>query len=127
MADRSAVPVAVRRHLVVVRDPRHVRGATERAAAVNLATLIIAAPVIGIADGDVTQSTVHAVTLDGLPIKTWPNGTATSACGVPNVRVLVDQERVALWPPAVKNLPEGTTRCRACQQATGNKRPRRHL
>lgn len=93
----------------------------------NLATLIIAAPVIGIADGDVTHATAHAVTIEGLPIKTWPNGTATSACGVPGVRVLADQGLVALWPPAVKNLPEGTTRCLACQKATGNKNPRRHL
>lgn len=94
---------------------------------VNLATLMLAAPVIGIAGGDVTQSTVHAVTLEGLPIKTWPNGTATSACGLDNVRVIADHGRVALWPPAVKNLPEGTSRCRECQRATGNKRPRRHL
>lgn len=93
----------------------------------NLATLIIAAPVIGIQDGDVTQSTVHAVTVDGLPIATWPNGTAVSACGLPNVRVLADQGLVALWPPAVKNLPDGTSRCRECQRATGNKRPRKHL
>ena len=93
----------------------------------NLITLMLAVPVIGVADGDVTQSTVHAVTMDGLPIKTWPNGTATSACGLERVRVLADQGRVALWPPAVKNLAEGTARCRDCQRATGNKRPRRHL
>lgn len=93
----------------------------------NLATLMIAAPVIGIADGDTTQSTVHAITLDGLPISTWPNGTATSACGLPNVRVIADQGAVALWPPAVKNLPDGVRRCRDCQRATGNRRPRRHL
>ena len=93
----------------------------------NLATLMLAVPVIGIADGDVTQSTVHAVTIDGLPIKTWPNGTATAACGVEKVRVLVDGTALALWPPAVKKLPEGTARCRECQKATGNKRPRKHL
>lgn len=93
----------------------------------NLVTLMIAVPVIGIADGDVTQSTVHAVTLEGLPIATWPNGTSTSACGVPSVRVLVDAGQVALWPPAVKNLPDGVRRCRECQRATGNRRPRRHL
>lgn len=93
----------------------------------NLITCLLAAPLIAVEDGDVTQSTVHAVTVDGLPIKTWPNGTATSACGLPNVRVIVDGSAIALWPPAVKNLREGTKRCRACQAATGNKRPRRHL
>jgi len=31
---------------------------------------------------------------------------------------------VGLWPPRVKGMPEGLTRCRACWGQTGKPRPR---
>lgn len=70
---------------------------------------------------------LHAVTLDGV-VAGASRGTFESACGVRRLRlygvVIGDRTVAALWPPRVKGMPDGRTRCQECWELTGRKRPR---
>lgn len=67
---------------------------------------------------------LHAVTMEGLPIKTWPHGLARSACGLTGLRLVwADDSGPVPWPPRVAGLGP-MKRCEACHEATGRKRPR---
>lgn len=89
-----------------------------------LIALMFGAPWIGIRLR--WPQTLHAVTYEGLPIRTWPDGRATSACGLHGLRILASSENHPVaWPPRVAGLAEaGMERCRACWVATGCKRPK---
>lgn len=91
----------------------------------NLMTLSVWVPVVGVRKR--WPNVLHAVTFDGLPVKTWPRGQATAACGVRNVRVWSLDDEGCLpvpWPPSTRGMPRGYTRCKECWDATGRKRPR---
>lgn len=70
---------------------------------------------------------LHAVTLDGV-VAGASRGTFESACGVRRLRLygiaVGDRTVAALWPPRVKGMPDGRTRCQECWELTGRKRPR---
>jgi hypothetical protein len=68
---------------------------------------------------------LHAATMDAV-IEGWDKGTVTSACGQTGLKLptYTADNLVIPWPPRIRSLPEGTTRCRQCQQATGSGRPR---
>lgn len=92
----------------------------------TLLDLAFNAPLVGIRKR--WPNVLHAVDMKGLPVKTWPNGTATSVCGLRGLRVLsspgVDgNDLLVLWPPRVAGLAP-MTRCPECHEATGRKRPR---
>lgn len=88
-----------------------------------LIALMFGAPWIGVRKR--WPSVLHAVTYEGLPIHTWPDGLATSACGLTGLRILASGENPVAWPPRVAGLAESSKeRCRACWEATGRKRPR---
>lgn len=80
------------------------------------------APLVGrVPGGDV----LHAVD-DREIARCWPESDGappaaepTAPCGATGLR-LYD----APWPPRVRPLPSDITRCRECQELTGNKRPR---
>lgn len=88
----------------------------------NLIELMLNAPIIG------TRlrwpNVLHAIEMEGLPIETWPNGKARSACGLTGLRIRAFGDVFAPWPPRLKGLPDGWVRCEKCHQATGRKRPR---
>jgi hypothetical protein len=89
----------------------------------SLLALVFSAPLIGIRLR--WPTVLHAVTMEGLPTKTWPNGTATSACGLGGLRVLNNGIGAVPWPPYVVGLAEaGHTRCAECFAAVGKMRPR---
>jgi hypothetical protein len=64
------------------------------------------------------KNVMHAAEMETI-IDAWPNGTVTSVCGKPRLRLLAGP---GLWPPRVKGSP--MARCRDCWEATGKKRPR---
>lgn len=90
----------------------------------SLISLFLAAPHIAVEQE--APKLLHAVTADGLPVKSWPDGLATTACGVEAVQLLQrsDVEAPTPWPPRVRSLPEGFVRCAECYLATGRPRPR---
>ena len=89
----------------------------------NMFELIFNAPLIGVRKR--WPNVLHAVEMEGLPIKTWPKGKAVSVCGITGLRLLGREDGSAtLWPPRVKGMPDGVTRCRDCHEATGRLRPR---
>lgn len=58
-------------------------------------------------------------------IGAWPNGTVTAPRGATRLRLVAGRDGLpGLWPPQVKGMLPGWTRCRACHVATGEKRPR---
>lgn len=91
----------------------------------NLVTLLMAEPVVAVDPGE--DTTLHAVTADGIDAGDWPTPVLRSACGVSGVK-LVENAGYAgdpvPWPPPARGLPEGFSRCRECWVATGKKRPR---
>lgn len=88
----------------------------------SLIALMMHAPLIGIRLR--WPTVLHAIDMDGLPIKTWPHGKARSVCGLSGLRVAGSGETIGLWPPRVSSLPDGWTRCKDCFDATKHKRPR---
>ena len=96
----------------------------------SLIGLMLSAPLIGIRKR--WPHVLHAVEMDGLPTKTWPNGQAVAVCGVTHVRLPKYEtsdgiEVFGLWPPAVRSLPKGWTRGKACAEGASKKRPRTHF
>lgn len=87
----------------------------------GLISLMLTAPLVGLRKR--WPNVLHAVEMEGFPVKTWPNGTARSACGLTGLRLLWSSGPTP-WPPRVRGLPEGFTRCAECHEATGRKRPR---
>lgn len=83
------------------------------------------APLLGVRPDD--PELLHAVDMHCV-IQYWDSddGLFVSACGLDGI-ALVDadgSQSVVPWPPRVASLPAGRKRCKACQMATGNKRPR---
>lgn len=92
----------------------------------SLIVLALSAPSIGISVR--WPQVMHAITMEGLPIKTWPKGSATAACGKTGLRIMDNGNGYpAPWPPAVKGLAPRHTRCPKCFQATGKPRPKCRL
>lgn len=90
-----------------------------------LFSLMLAAPLVGVRKR--WPDVLHAVTDDGLPIKTWPHGTARSACGLTGVRLLSLAPGGPIPWPVQQRLPNGWVRCEACHEATGRKRLRARI
>lgn len=92
----------------------------------NLFELGLCVPVVGIKEP--RDGVLHAVTMEGLPIKSWPEGRCRAACDGEEVGLYpyeVDGRFVpVLWPPRVRSLPKDWSRCKACFDATPEKRPR---
>ena len=89
----------------------------------TLLELLFNAPLTGVRKR--WPEVLHAIEMDGVPVKTWPHGKATSACGLTGLRVVaVERSGLMLWPPRVASLPDGLSRCRVCHEATGKRRPR---
>lgn len=86
----------------------------------SLIALALKAPHIGLRKR--WPNVLHAVELDGLPVKTWPDGQATSVCGVSGLRILAASDGPAPWPPYVKGLGE-KNRCPECFAQCKKKRP----
>lgn len=87
----------------------------------TLLTLILSTPLTGVRKR--WPNVLHAVEMEGLPIKTWPDGLAKSVCGKVGLRCVQWHGTLILWPPAVKGLP-GMRRCRECFDRCKKKRPR---
>lgn len=87
---------------------------------VPLFVLAFSCPLIGVRQR--WPNVLHAVEVDGLPIKTWPKGTARSVCGKTGVRVLMDGDTLVPWPPYVKGLGE-KVRCSECFEKCPKKKP----
>lgn len=88
-----------------------------------LLSLLFRAPLIGV--NPHKPEMLHAVTMDGIPIKNWPRtSTVESACGKKRLKLLGSRGYAVEWPPNVRSLPKGTVRCDTCHDATGRKRPR---
>lgn len=57
--------------------------------------------------------------------ETWePPTPLIAACGEFDLRLMEIHDDFAPFPPRVKGLPDGWTRCRECHKATGQKSPR---
>lgn len=88
----------------------------------SLIALALTAPHIGFSVR--WPRTLHAITMDGLPMGSWPKGCATSACGKTGLRILAHRDGYPLpWPPRVKGLTKHD-RCPECFTATGRPRPK---
>lgn len=87
----------------------------------TLIELMLNAPLIGIQKR--WPNKLHAVEMDGLPVKTWPKGLGRSVCGRPGVRVVARGETLLLWPPYVEGLGQ-MIRCSDCYTACKKKKPR---
>lgn len=87
-----------------------------------LISLMFAAPLVGTRKR--WPEVLHAVRMEDLPIKTWPNGTARSACGLSGLRLMSNDGKAPVpWPPRVAGLAP-MVRCQECHELTGRKRPR---
>lgn len=87
----------------------------------SLIALMFTGPHVGIRQR--WPNVLHAVTSEGLPIKSWPKGLAVSACGKRGVRLVQSGDGPVSWPPRVRSLPAGYERCAECFVATGKPRP----
>ena len=87
-----------------------------------LTSLMLGAPWIGVRKR--WPNVLHAVRDEDLPIATWPRGTARSACGLAGVRLEWSNGGPVPWPPRLRWMPDGWSRCADCHDATGRKRPR---
>lgn len=92
-----------------------------------LFSAMLRAPLIAV-DPD-AAAVLHAVSMDEV-CRTWPGSKApnepmVAACGTAGMVAVGTPDGFAVeWPPRVRTLPEGVTRCRACQAATGYRPPR---
>jgi hypothetical protein len=62
----------------------------------SLISLMFSAPLIGVRLR--WPNVLHAIDMDGLPIKSWPNGKARSVCGLSGLRVVASGRLD--WPVA---------------------------
>lgn len=91
-----------------------------------LITAVFSAPLIGVRKR--WPRVLHAIEMPEI-VRGWPNGTATSVCGTPGLRILaVDADDVkdlpVPWPPYVEGLVPNHERCKDCFDACKKKRPR---
>jgi hypothetical protein len=87
---------------------------------------MLSAPLIAVYPRN--PSILHGADMDTI-CEAWPYKTVTAACGKQRLRLMSAQYKdgprtVVLWPPRVKGLPDGTTRCKECHAILSPKRPR---
>jgi hypothetical protein len=85
--------------------------------------LLLDAPLMGVLQR--WPNTLHAVTKNAVAESAFRGSMYESACGKRGLRLVdVGDGMAAVWPPSTRGLPEHLTRCEACWEATGRKRPR---
>jgi hypothetical protein len=72
---------------------------------------------------------LHAVSADEIhrAAAGWPHWTMRAVCGAQRLRAVLAGELIGQWPPRVRSLPRGWTRCQHCHRLTGRQRPRTTL